>query len=143
MRKPPVSLPTTKVMARSRNSWWWALPFAVIVVGLLAWTGNGYHYPIITEHNVAVYKQLPDGDWAMASDESGPFAYRPCPEDGKATSDMLQEAIGYIAERAVWEERGACKSLNGAGLNFYWRTANDEYRRIENARTSRSFPGNR
>lgn len=131
----------TPTMGRSRK---WTFPaivcVAVCCIMYVAFQRQTQEYPVITEHNVAVYGPLSDGDWSMSSDESGAFAYRPCPEDGKATTDMLEKGVGYIANRAVWQERGTCKSLNGAGLNFYWRTANHEYRRISDARTARPFP---
>ena len=94
-------------------------------------------YPIVTEHNVTVIKQLPDGDWAMKSDEEGSFAYRPCGD--LDINGMLNQAIGYTAPRATWEERVTCKSIRAANLGFHWRDDKTfQYRKeTYNVRTSR------
>ena len=84
-------------------------------------------------HNVADYGQLPDGDFAMHSDEQGDFTFRPCAMDVKNGVDVagiLAQGVGYIADRASWEERGTCKSILRADLGFHWRDQNFDYRRI-------------
>lgn len=86
-------------------------------------------FPVVEEHNVAVYQRLPDGDWLMSSDEQGRFAYRPCGDFD--IEPMLSQAIGYVAPRARWEERGYCKSLRADNLNFWWRDEKGNYRRIQ------------
>ena len=91
-------------------------------------------YPVAEEHNVAVYGQLADKDWAMHSDEEGNFAYRPCRGKGEYDTDaMLKQAVGYTAPRAKWEERPGCRSIARAGLAFWWHDKNWNYVRIQEA----------
>lgn len=111
-------------------SWAWPILFVAIVVTPLAYLiARPPRYPISEEHNVAVFRKLADGDWAMRSDESGDFAYRPCTDF--SVESMLHQGTGYIAERARWEERGSCKSIRATGLGFFWRDAEYNYRRIQ------------
>ncbi len=118
------------------NEWPISLIFSVLILSGVVYSAR-HQYPIVEEHNVAVYQRLSDGDWAMSSDEEGKFAYRPCSDDAINTNTMLKKGIGYIASRASWEERGDCKSIRATGLGFYWRDEHFQYRRIADERASR------
>ena len=101
---------------------------AIYTGTLVGLTLHFNEYPIAEEHNVIVYRQLEDGDWAMSSDEEGPFAYRPCRGKGEYDTDaMLRQAVGYMAPRARWEERPGCRSITKQGLAFWWRDKNWNY----------------
>ena len=113
-----------KGTAQLRNVWVTGVLMTCCAIFVLAMT-RPVRYPIVQEHNVAVFGRLADGDWLMSSDEEGKFAYRPC-LDFDATP-ILTQAIGYVALRAKWEERGACKSIRAAGLGFWWRDENNQY----------------
>lgn len=97
---------------------------------------------IVTQHHVAVYGRLEDGDWRMASDEDRSLVFRPCPSDergGVRVNDILEQAIGYVAEKATWEERGNCKSILRADLGFWFKDEanNFNYERITDAGTAK------
>lgn len=91
-----------------------------------------YRTQTVTEHNVAVIRKLGDGDFAFQSDEEPQGgAYRPCHvdyENGLDVTGMLSQAVGYIADRAAWEERGVCKSILRADLGFWWRDKNNNFK---------------
>ena len=97
---------------------------------------------VVTQHHVAVLGQLPDGDWAMESDEDSSLVFRVCPDDerrGVHVTAMFQKAIGYVADEAKWQERGECKSIFRSDLGFWFRDKNNNfsYERITNARASK------
>lgn len=113
---------------------------------ILAWLciyAYGSRVTKVTEHNIVVYRQLQNGDWAMSSDEERGLVFRPCPDDlahGVDVDAILRQASiadnqgkGYIADYASWEERGTCKSILRVDLGFWFRTEkhNFEYRRTE------------
>jgi hypothetical protein len=90
-------------------------------------------YDTVTEHNVRDLGRLENGDWAMSSDEQGPFAFRPCTADkdgGVDVEGLLTQGVGWVADHAKWEERGTCKSILRADLGFWWRDKNFKPRRI-------------
>lgn len=83
-------------------------------------------YPIVEEHNVQVLSRIATNEWAMHSDEEGDFIFRGCknfPNDTVITP-------GYIARRAMWQERGECKSIRDTGLGFWWRDKQNNYKEI-------------
>ena len=86
---------------------------------------------IVTEHNVAILRKLDNGDFAYVSrEEPAGSTYRVCPEDarnGVRTEDMLSQAVGYIADYAIWEERGSCRSIVRSDLGFWWKDANTNF----------------
>jgi hypothetical protein len=93
-------------------------------------------YSIVTENHVSILSQSEDGDFIYTSDEEpNGGAFRPCPEDAKNgvdTPKLLQQAVGYVADYAKWEERGTCKSILRKDLGFWFRDSrnNFTYRRI-------------
>lgn len=104
---------------------------AVMVFGAVRMS----HENIVTNHHVAVLKQLDNGDWAMRSDEDESLVFRPCRNDAERGVDvngMLTQGIGYIADYARWDERGTCKSILRSDLGFWFKdkATNFEYRRI-------------
>ena len=82
-------------------------------------------YETVTEHNVKVFRQLGENEWAMQSDEQGYFVFRGCEDFPNA--DVIW--AGFIADKAKWEERGKCKSIRRSDLGFWWRDHHD-FRRI-------------
>ena len=110
---------------------------AVMCIVLLATASVRYRFPVVTEHNVHIIKQLSDGDFAYRSDEEpNGGEFRPCLADassGVDVPDLLKGAVGYIAEHASWEERGTCKSIQRPDLGFWFRdeATNFEYRRAQ------------
>lgn len=115
-----------------------ALPylFALVCCVLLFVAAYRSRANIVTEHNVAIYKQLDNGDWLMSSTEDDSLVFRPCREDsdkGIDVNSLLQSGIGYIADYAKWEERGTCKSILRADLGFWFRDRNNNftYKRIK------------
>jgi hypothetical protein len=88
-------------------------------------------YEVVTEHNVAILEQLNDGDFAYKSDEKPEGdIYRPCEIDRKHGIDvtgMLRQAIGYVADKATWQERGTCKSILRPEWQFWFRDANNSF----------------
>lgn len=90
---------------------------------------------IVTEHDVAILRELDNGDFAFVSREQPRGdTFRPCPEDIKAGIDvpgMLHQAVGYVAETARWSERGTCKSLLQPDWEFWFKDEanNFQYRR--------------
>lgn len=96
-----------------------------IILGVAAQRSN-----VVVEHNVAIYRQLSDGDWVMSSDEEPSLVFRPCPDDkmgGVDVNGLLTQAIGYVADEARWEERGTCKSILRADLGFWFRDKHNNF----------------
>lgn len=117
----------SKRREEGRTSWapvW----FAVFCVAGLLYGATRIPEPnIVTEHNVKVLAQLNDAEWRMSSDEEPDFVYRTC-SDFPAARVIW---VGYVADYAKWEERGACKSIQRQDLGFWWRVGHDQYRRVE------------
>jgi len=93
-------------------------------------------YSIVTEHHVAIFSRQDNGDFSYKSDEepSG-GSYRVCPDDihnGVDTAAMLNQGVGFIADYAIWEERGTCKSIVRSDAGFWWKDeeTNFQYVRI-------------
>ena len=133
---------TTKLGSRSSKKQgrtnWEAIGFCVLfalIIGFVA--GRLPKYQIVTEHNVAILAKLDNGEFAYKSDEK-PMGdtYRPCEIDranGIDVDGMLTLGVGFIAERATWQERGTCKSILRPEWGFWFRDSanNFSYRRIE------------
>lgn len=120
-------------MAQSMATvWLFALAcLGVLVIG--AWRNRP---SVVIQHNVAIYRQLDNGDWVMRSDEDPSLVWRTCPEDSQGGVDvngLLQQAVGYVADYAKWEERGTCKSILRSDLGFWFRDEHNNftYRKIE------------
>lgn len=113
-----------------------ALPylFALVCTVLLITAAYRNRANVVTEHNVAVYGQLDNGDWLMSSDEQPSLIFRPCPEDissGIDVNGMFRQAIGYVAHQATWQERGVCKSLQRPEWEFQWKNKDHlNYRKV-------------
>jgi hypothetical protein len=91
-----------------------------------------YRADTVTEHHVVVIGRLDNGDWKMRSDEEPSIVFRPCPTDmanGVDVDGILTPAIGWVADHAVWEERGTCKSILRADLGFWFPDENFKYTR--------------
>jgi|SRR5580700_114951 hypothetical protein len=123
---------------------WGALCFACCCCAGL--TYGAYRIPKITvvhENHVAIIEQLDNGDFAFKSDEEpNGDTFRPCLDDVKSGVDtvaILTQGVGYIADYAVWEERGTCKSIVRKECGFWFKDVhnNFQYRRIANAGTAK------
>ncbi len=98
--------------------------FASCVCIVLVLGSTRIRLNVVTQHNVAVIQQLTDGDWLMSSDEDKSLVFRPCPEDTRSGVDVngiLKAGTGYIAEHAIWEEQGNCKSILKPELGFWFK----------------------
>lgn len=107
-----------------------AVVFASFCLVFLGFQSRNIGYPIVVEHNVVVKYQQPDGDWVMQSDEDPSLVFRPCADDIAAGIDvngLLTESKGFIAERAIWEERGRCKSIERADLGFWFKDRENDF----------------
>lgn len=119
------------------SNYWPVLFCVALAAGTVLGVTESLNRPV-EEHNVKVFGQLSDGDWAMSSDEEGPFTFRPCP-DFDATP-MLKQGIGFIALKARWIQMPTCKSIHRKDLGFWWRDKNWNYVHIQednNARATR------
>jgi hypothetical protein len=83
------------------------------------------------QHHVAILAKLSDGDFAYRSDEEpNGSTYRVCPEDkhnGVDTERMLTQAVGYVADYAIWQEEGSCRSIYRDDLGFWFRDENTKW----------------
>ena len=91
---------------------------------------------VVTEHNVLVRFQQPDGDWVMSSDEDASLVFRPCPSDiasGIDVNGLLTKGVGYVAEHASWVELGTCKSILTDDLGFWFKDSSNNftYRKVK------------
>jgi hypothetical protein len=94
---------------------------------------------VVTQHHVVIHQQLADGDWYMSSDEDKSLVFRPCQDDIKGGVDvdaLFKKGIGWVAEYAIWEERGTCKSILRPELGFWFTAVENDLtpRRAENVR---------
>jgi hypothetical protein len=95
-----------------------------------------YQADTVEEHHVVIVRKLQGGDWAMRSDEESELVFRPCPSDllnGVDDEGLIRQGVGWVAEKARWEERGVCKSILRADLGFWWTDHNFNYKEISNA----------
>src|SRR5580693_8619231 len=101
----------------SNRGWTWAAPILFclvcsLIAVSLAWP---LKHAIVIEHDIMILKKTIDGDFSYQSrEEPNGGSFRPCPEDkqgGVDVDDILTKGIGYIADYAIWEERGTCKSI--------------------------------
>jgi len=97
---------------------------------------------VVTEHDVAIIRQDESGDFLYVSREQpGGDVFRVCPDDklgGVDTAALLRQGVGYIAEHAIWEEHGICKSILKPEWGFWFKDKenNFTYREITHARTT-------
>lgn len=111
--------------------------FSVFVCAVLVYGASRFRENVVTQHDVAILRQMDNGDFAFVSrEEPNGDTFRACPEDIKAgvnTVGLLKSGIGYIAETATWGERGTCKSLLRPEWNFWFKDAanNFQYRRVQ------------
>jgi hypothetical protein len=93
-----------------------------------------YQAETVVEHHVAILARLDNGDFAYRSDEEPQgSAYRACYADkhnGVDTVAMLNQAVGYVADYAIWEERGLCKSILRSECGFWWKDANTHFKYV-------------
>ena len=91
-----------------------------------------YDASTVMEHHVEILAELDNGDFAYISDEKPKGdTWRVCSADmknGVNTADILRQGIGYIADYAIWEERGTCKSILRADLGFWWKDADNKFK---------------
>jgi hypothetical protein len=130
-RRLASTLPTRRGMARQGP-----LIFAFSCLGILLYGATKIpKYAIVTEHHVAILERLSDGDFAFTSDEEpNGGAYRVCPDDahnGIDTTSILNQGVGYIADYAVWEEQGKCKSIVHADLGFWFVDAANNFKYVK------------
>lgn len=107
-----------------------AITLSLICLGLLVGAAYSSRSNTVTEHNVAIYRQLDDGDWLMSSDEEQYIVFRPCAADtasGVDVNGLLKLAVGYVADEARWEERGTCKSILRSDLGFWFRDEHNNF----------------
>jgi hypothetical protein len=100
-------------------NWWapiFAFSFCAVLISVPIYLN--VHLPYVKEihHHVKVLKKLDDNLWLMEDDELGVFRYTGCPDYDNDKNIWA----GYIANRAIWEERGSCKSIRAAGLAFIY-----------------------
>jgi hypothetical protein len=104
-----------------------ALAFCAGVGALLFYASEKARFDVVTEHHIEVLKRVGQNEWLMHSDEQGDFLYTGC--DDFPNDSVIWE--GYLANRARWEERGACKSIRRQDLGFWWeRDERGDARRI-------------
>lgn len=109
---------------------WWPIWFAMFCCGIFAFAASRPEpYPRELHHHVQVLTKLGHDMWRMHDDELGTFIYQGCP-------DFPNESViwaGYIADHAIWEEQGDCKSIRDTGLAFIWeRDEQGNAKEIEN-----------
>lgn len=115
---------------------WWPIWFSVFADGIfiIAASRPLPHVKELHRH-VQVLAKLAPNMWRMRDDEIGTFVYQGCP-------DFPNDSViwvGYVADHAIWEEQGNCKSIRDTGLAFVWeRDAQGNVKEISNAiRTAR------
>ena len=72
----------------------------------------------------------------MSSDEQPELIFRPCLDDiasGIDVNGLFRKGIGYIADKATWQERGVCKSIVRPEWEFQFKNSHNNftYRRIQ------------
>lgn len=109
----------------------WFVVVIILPLGAYAALHKPHPVTLVTEHHVAILGKLADGDFAFRSDEeTNGGAFRPCKADidsGVDVDGMLTHGIGFVADYAIWEERGACKSILTADQGFWFRDANNNF----------------
>lgn len=117
-----------------------AIWFAALAAGLLVIAANRpLPYVIETHHHVEVLRKLAYNMWEMRDNETGVFRYTGCP-------DFNNESViwpGYVADHAIWEEQGRCKSIRDTGLGFFWEHDDQgNVKETTNARTAGQMGSN-
>ena len=111
-----------------------AIAFCAATGALLLYTSERLKFEVVTEHHIEVLRRVGANEWMMHSDEQGDFLYTGC-------KDFPNDTViwaGYLADRARWEERGACKSIRRKDLGFWWkRDKNGNVQEIGNERSAR------
>jgi hypothetical protein len=108
-----------------------ALVFCALVGGMLFYASWKSRFDVVTEHRIEVLRKVGANRWLMHSEEQGDFLYTGC-EDFPNDSVIWE---GYLANRARWQERGACKSIRRNDLGFWWQRDEDgNAKEIDNAR---------
>lgn len=107
-------------------SGWYAVGFSAFCV--MGMTYGATRLPkenVVTEHHVLILHRLDNGDFAYRSDEKpNGDTYRPCAIDAQNGIDvdgMLTQAIGYVADKATWQEQGTCRSIMKPEWQFWFR----------------------
>ena len=96
---------------------YWPILFAVVCTGIfLLAASRPLPYVRETHHHVEVLRKLAYNLWEMRDNEVGLFRYTGCADFDNSTVIWP----GYVADHAIWEERGACKSIRDTGLGFFW-----------------------
>lgn len=134
------TLSTIRTRTRGEARYWPIVFAAFCCAGMTYGAYRLPKYNVVTEHNVAIIGELPHSDFAYRSDEHpGGNTFRPCQIDmdnGVQTVELLRTAIGYIAVRASWEDRGTCESILRADLGFTFRDQSTDFkfRRLANGK---------
>jgi hypothetical protein len=85
-----------------------------------------YRTDQVIEHDVQFFGQDKYGDWFGTSrEEPNSLVYHKCPGDltnGLDVDGIIRPAVQghYVADHAIWEERGDCKSILRSDQGFWW-----------------------